>query len=97
MAAMLAALVALFGYGFRIRFWIHLFLFIAGVSLFLNASVDAERFLRGKPWMREHMSRRSSANKRGDTAAAPCIISNIITAIEGIEDTLSIWSENSWF
>lgn len=69
--AALAALAALFGFGFRLRFWAHVFLFLAGIALFLHSSVDSERFLRGRPWLRGHMARRSSAASRRADAAAP--------------------------
>ena len=68
--AVLAALTALFGYGFRLRLWAHVFLFFAGMALFLHSSVDSERFLRGRPWLRERMARRAAASRRAGTAAA---------------------------
>lgn len=51
-AAMLALLVALFGYGLCVRGWTFAAVFLAGVSLFLFASVEGERLYRAKPWMR---------------------------------------------
>ena len=68
LAATLAALVAFFGYGFRMRFWVHLFIFVAGVALFLNSSVERERLLRGKPWMRGRMAQRAIAGQHDGSA-----------------------------
>lgn len=68
-AAIAAVLVALLGFGFRIRCWAYVFLFVAGVALFLHASVDEERFLRGKPWLRGRIMRRVAANRHSGAAA----------------------------
>ena len=70
-AAVCAALAALFGYGFRIRLWVHAFLFFLGMALFLHASVEKEHFLRSKPWMRGHMTRRFETSRRGRTTDVP--------------------------
>lgn len=50
--ALAAALVALAGYGFRLRHWAFAFLVLAGVSAYLFASVERERELRSTPWLR---------------------------------------------
>ena len=51
-AAILAVLVALFGYGYAVRGW-HLFaVFFVGVALFLSAAGENERLYREKPWLR---------------------------------------------
>ena len=51
-AATLSLLVALFGYGLCVRGWPFAAVFLAGVALFLSASVEQERLYREKPWMR---------------------------------------------
>ena len=51
-AATLALLVVLFGYGLCARGWPFAAAFLVGVTLFLSASVTAERLYREKPWMR---------------------------------------------
>lgn len=50
--AMLAVLVALFGFGLRARGWPHIAVFLLGAALFLGASLRTERLYREKPWMR---------------------------------------------
>lgn len=50
--AVLATLVALLGYGFRIPSSKYLALAALGVALFLGASVESEHALRETPWMR---------------------------------------------
>ena len=52
LAACLALLVGLFGYGSCVRGWASAALFLAGVALFLHASVASERLYRERPWMR---------------------------------------------
>lgn len=65
-AAMLTLLVALFGYGLCIRGWPLAAVFLAGVTLFLSASVGQERLYREKPWMRDRPSYgRQSASSGG--------------------------------
>ena len=51
-AAALSLAVALFGYGLCVRGWPFAAVFLAGVTLFLSASVEQERLFREKPWMR---------------------------------------------
>ena len=55
-------LVALFGYGFAVRFWPFVFFFLLGVGLFLRASTDDVLLYREQPWLRgrELRARRSS-------------------------------------
>lgn len=55
-------LVALFGYGFAVRFWPLVFFFLLGVGLFLRASTDDVLLYREQPWLRgrELRARRSS-------------------------------------
>ena len=55
-AAMLSLLVTLFGYGLCVRCWPVAAVFLAGVTLFLSASVEQERLYREKPWMRGRAS-----------------------------------------
>lgn len=50
--ALLALLVALFGYGLCVRGWPFAAVFLVGVTLFLSASVEQEQLYREKPWMR---------------------------------------------
>ena len=74
--AIVAALVALAGYGFAWRGWHLLFLFVAGAALFLFASVESERGYRLKPWMRNESAQRkafaaAAARKSGGSAVAP--------------------------
>lgn len=51
-AAIAAALTALFGFGASVRGWRQLFFLFAGLALFLQASVEGEREFRDRPWMR---------------------------------------------
>ena len=61
-AAALAAIAAIAGYGLAWRGWHLLFLFAFGSAIFLFASVEAERGYRLQPWMRKaSVQRRSSA------------------------------------
>ena len=61
-AAALAAIAAIAGYGFAWRGWHLLFLFAFGAAIFLFASLEAERGYRLQPWMRNaSVQRRSSA------------------------------------
>jgi len=61
-AAALAAIAAIAGYGLAWRGWHLLFLFAFGAAIFLFASVEAERGYRLQPWMRKaSVQRRSSA------------------------------------
>ena len=61
-AAALALLVALFGYGLAVRGWHLAFLFAFGAAMFLCASVESESHYRLNPWMRSvHARRRASA------------------------------------
>ena len=54
--ATLALLIVLFGYGLCVRGWPLAAVFLAGVALFLSASVEQERLYREKPWMRGKLS-----------------------------------------
>jgi len=47
-----AAWVALMGYGFAVRHWPCVFLFLTGAALFYFATVETERGYRETPWMR---------------------------------------------
>ena len=51
-------LVALLGFGIGARGWHLACIFLAGVALYLQASVETERSLRGRPWMRGRLERR---------------------------------------
>lgn len=51
-ALILVALVGLFGYGWNVRGWPVLAVFLFGLSLYLLASADEEVRLRQQPWMR---------------------------------------------
>ena len=67
--AMLTALVVLFGYGLCIRGWPLVAVLLAGVTLFLSASVERERLYREKPWMRGRPSHEcTSASSGGFTS-----------------------------
>ena len=63
-AVIVAALVALFGYGADIRGWKFAFLFLAGIALFLHASIEGEQRYREQPWMRGRIR-----NERRETAS----------------------------
>lgn len=54
--AVLAAFVVLFGYGFAVRGWAIVAVFLLGAALVLQASVESERLYREKPWMRGRRS-----------------------------------------
>ena len=57
-AAVAAALVALFGFGVGVRGWRHACLFLVGAAFFLHASVERERTLQMCPWLRGRVERR---------------------------------------
>ena len=61
-AALLAALTALFGYGLRARVWPAPFFFFLGIALLLFASTGDEQFYRERPWMRGQRRRTMQAN-----------------------------------
>lgn len=64
------ALVVLgFGFGLGMRGWRYLFLFVLGMALFLFASVESERDLRMRPWMRGQRASRYVAKKNVDSLA----------------------------
>ena len=66
LVACLALLAGLFGYGASVRGWAPAVLFLAGVALFLHASVAPERLYRERPWMRGRPDRaRQFAGQRG--------------------------------
>lgn len=52
LAAMLAVVVSLFGYGLHVCGWPLVAVFLLGVSAFLWSSVGSERLYREQPWMR---------------------------------------------
>ena len=60
-AALLAAPVALFGYGLRARAWPVPFFFFLGIALFLLAAAEDEQFYRERPWMRGQRRRTAQA------------------------------------
>lgn len=51
-AAGVAVLVLLFGYGFAVRGWPFAFVLFAGAALFFAAAMREERCFRDRPWMR---------------------------------------------
>ena len=62
MALVLAASwVALLGYGFAVRGWPLICVFLAGAALYFRASVDEERGFRERPWLRNAACVRQSA------------------------------------
>lgn len=65
-AAIAVALVALFGYGFAVRGWGYVAVFLLGVTLFLSASVASERLYRVQPWMRYARRRAQKSVERAD-------------------------------
>lgn len=68
---LLAALVALFGYGLAFRGWLFAAVFLLGAALFLQASVENELMYREKPWMRGcRQHERQSVADNGGLAAA---------------------------
>ena len=70
--AIIAALVALAGYGFAWRGWHLAFLFVFGAAIFFFASVETERGYRLKPWMRNARVQRriAAAAARADRESA---------------------------
>lgn len=66
LAALLAVLALLFGYGLGLSGWRYVVLFLAGVALFQAASVPAERLYRESPWLR-HAPRRVMRDRVGDS------------------------------
>ena len=62
--AVLAVLVALFGYGYSLALWVFPFWVLFGVSLFFHAAVDKELLLRQSPWLRDARSRPSAERCR---------------------------------
>lgn len=68
-AAVMAALVALFGYGLSIRVWPVAFVAVLGFALHLLASVADVQLYREKPWMREMKVRRDGAGTRNSASA----------------------------
>ena len=91
-----AALVALVGYGLALRGWHLLFLFAAGAALFLFASVERERDLRLKPWMRNAPAQRrafAAARNSGSSAAAPLrreLSRRVATGLERERETVAL-------
>ena len=62
MALVLAASwVALLGYGFAVRGWPLICVFLAGAALYFRASVEEERGFRERPWLRNVACVRQSA------------------------------------
>ena len=59
--ALLAVVVALFGYGLAVRGWWLAAIFIAGAALFLFAATEQERLYREKPWLRGRVERRAGS------------------------------------
>lgn len=62
--ALLTVLIVLFGYGVPVRGWSLAATFLAGMALFLLASVEQEHLYREKPWLRgclSHMQRTGSS------------------------------------
>lgn len=55
--AIALVLVALLGYGFRLRGLRYLVLFIFGITLYFFSSVEAEQAYRSTPWMRNRRPR----------------------------------------
>ena len=63
--AIVAALVAVFGYGACVRCWRYAFLFFVGAALFLHASVEYEQLYRERPWMRGRPERMVRGGRDG--------------------------------
>ncbi len=68
-AAAAALLVACAGYGFGLRGWAYACLAVAGLALYLFASVDCERELRAAPWMRDSRLRRPAQHRVAESPA----------------------------
>jgi len=66
--AALVPLVALFGFGAGARGWHLACVFLAGATLYLQASVEPEKALRGRPWMRGRLERRYKTCEGGMAA-----------------------------
>ena len=91
--AMLALLVALFGYGLAFRGWAVAAVFLLGAALFLQASVESERLYREKPWMRgrRQHERRELAKDGGRAAAVRAELSRRIgLGLEYDRETVSL-------
>ena len=67
-AAVCVLLVALFGFGLGVKGWHLACMFLVGMVLYLLASVEVEKMLRGRPWMRGRLERRCRAGGGGVTA-----------------------------
>ena len=70
-AAVAAALVALFGFGAGMRGWRHVCLFLVGAALFFHASVERERALQMSPWLRGRAERRMEERATPHRRAGP--------------------------
>ena len=66
--AALVPLVALFGFGAGARGWHLACVLLAGAALYLQASVEPEKALRGRPWMRGRLERRYKTCEGGMAA-----------------------------
>lgn len=64
-AAVVTALVSLFGFGLRLRGWTYAAMALVGISLFLHAKVVEERGYRDRPWMRG-VERRANEQDNGN-------------------------------
>ena len=65
--ALLAALVALFGYGLSVRGWGLLATFVLGAALYFQGTLAEERRIRDCPWMR---GRERRMERCGDETAS---------------------------
>ena len=68
--AVLALLVALFGFGVVVRGWWLAVVFLFGAAMFLRSSVDAERMYRERPWLRGRMERRAQPSRSSSLVRA---------------------------
>lgn len=60
--ALVALLIAVFGYAGAVRGWCAVTLALVGAALFFVAALDGERIYRERPWMREARPRRAVAS-----------------------------------
>ena len=60
-AVVCVVLVALFGFGLGVKCWHLVCIFLAGAAIYLQASVESEKAMRGRPWMRGRLERRYKA------------------------------------
>ena len=88
--ALLAALVALFGYGLSVRGWGLLATFVLGATLCFQGTLAEERRIRDCPWMRgreRRMERRAGATACGIRRE---LVRRMSVGLDGQRETLAL-------